>query len=124
MIRRPPRSTRTDTLFPYTTLFRSLTHRPARHESTSGIGPPALPSPIHNLPRSATWHRGRSCLDCRRYTRWPERPIGRAAAPAHELPRGADQNNSFDTGQLSGDERAWGEIARIGNQFSLGAVGR
>src|SRR3546814_2952752 len=39
MIRRPPRSTRTDTLFPYTTLFRSgpcLCHpvpapRPARH---------------------------------------------------------------------------------------------
>src|SRR3546814_3407240 len=28
MIRRPPRSTRTDTLFPYTTLFRS---RRARH---------------------------------------------------------------------------------------------
>src|SRR3546814_14129412 len=32
MIRRPPRSTRTDTLFPYTTLFRSDSsgHRPAR----------------------------------------------------------------------------------------------
>src|SRR3546814_5193063 len=33
MIRRPPRSTRTDTLFPYTTLFRSLgcdALRPAR----------------------------------------------------------------------------------------------
>src|SRR3546814_8683615 len=28
MIRRPPRSTRTDTLFPYTTLFRSRTDRP------------------------------------------------------------------------------------------------
>src|SRR3546814_8697224 len=28
MIRRPPRSTRTDTLFPYTTLFRSLPVRP------------------------------------------------------------------------------------------------
>src|SRR3546814_7530429 len=26
MIRRPPRSTRTDTLFPYTTLFRSADH--------------------------------------------------------------------------------------------------
>src|SRR3546814_2822022 len=26
MIRRPPRSTRTDTLFPYTTLFRSARH--------------------------------------------------------------------------------------------------
>src|SRR3546814_2279465 len=30
MIRRPPRSTRTDTLFPYTTLFRSLHHRERR----------------------------------------------------------------------------------------------
>src|SRR3546814_6578128 len=30
MIRRPPRSTRTDTLFPYTTLFRSREHRPHR----------------------------------------------------------------------------------------------
>src|SRR3546814_18008814 len=28
MIRRPPRSTRTDTLFPYTTLFRSAVIRP------------------------------------------------------------------------------------------------
>src|SRR3546814_16519172 len=27
MIRRPPRSTRTDTLFPYTTLFRSVLYR-------------------------------------------------------------------------------------------------
>src|SRR3546814_8844254 len=33
MIRRPPRSTRTDTLFPYTTLFRSgqSLHRAALH---------------------------------------------------------------------------------------------
>src|SRR3546814_9376559 len=36
MIRRPPRSTRTDTLFPYTTLFRSIhaccgIDRPFRH---------------------------------------------------------------------------------------------
>src|SRR3546814_10256521 len=29
MIRRPPRSTRTDTLFPYTTLFRSPSLRPS-----------------------------------------------------------------------------------------------
>src|SRR3546814_10793913 len=36
MIRRPPRSTRTDTLFPYTTLFRS--HRPLElvHEVVAG----------------------------------------------------------------------------------------
>src|SRR3546814_11251421 len=30
IIRRPPRSTRTDTLFPYTTLFRSVPTRDAR----------------------------------------------------------------------------------------------
>src|SRR3546814_7288176 len=33
MIRRPPRSTRTDTLFPYTTLFRApFKHRPHAEE--------------------------------------------------------------------------------------------
>src|SRR3546814_1664732 len=31
MIRRPPRSTRTDTLFPYTTLFRSLFNSNAKN---------------------------------------------------------------------------------------------
>src|SRR3546814_6404822 len=35
MIRRPPRSTRTDTLFPYTTLFRSL-RRPRGRAARSG----------------------------------------------------------------------------------------
>src|SRR3546814_15095168 len=35
MIRRPPRSTRTDTLFPYTTLFRSP--YAARRECVCGI---------------------------------------------------------------------------------------
>src|SRR3546814_3564933 len=34
MIRRPPRSTRTDTLFPYTTLFRS--------DPTAPVGHPAI----------------------------------------------------------------------------------
>src|SRR3546814_8188365 len=35
MIRRPPRSTRTDTLFPYTTLFRSLRVLPGGPGDTS-----------------------------------------------------------------------------------------
>src|SRR3546814_15486347 len=34
MIRRPPRSTRTDTLFPYTTLFRSRNPAPRRRGSS------------------------------------------------------------------------------------------
>src|SRR3546814_5949671 len=36
MIRRPPRSTRTDTLFPYTTLFRSYRHPFARMDARAG----------------------------------------------------------------------------------------
>src|SRR3546814_10737862 len=35
MIRRPPRSTRTDTLFPYTSLFRSGSRR-AGHDAVQG----------------------------------------------------------------------------------------
>src|SRR3546814_2040315 len=38
MIRRPPRSTRTDTLFPYTTLFRSDPRRTADVEPREGGG--------------------------------------------------------------------------------------
>src|SRR3546814_7382860 len=41
MIRRPPRSTRTDTLFPYTTLFRSL---------KSGEVPELPPAPSRAAP--------------------------------------------------------------------------
>src|SRR3546814_1305617 len=41
MIRRPPRSTRTDTLFPYTTLFRS-----ARAVQRAGRGTADRPRPV------------------------------------------------------------------------------
>src|SRR3546814_5561450 len=37
MIRRPPRSTRTDTLFPYTTLFRSHRHGEADGKMEAGL---------------------------------------------------------------------------------------
>src|SRR3546814_5143878 len=38
MIRRPPRSTRTDTLFPYTTLFRSLCGETVAVDHFPGVG--------------------------------------------------------------------------------------
>src|SRR3546814_11825898 len=41
MIRRPPRSTRTDTLFPYTTLFRSFLGRCLLIEEAVETGPSA-----------------------------------------------------------------------------------
>src|SRR3546814_1854778 len=58
MIRRPPRSTRTDTLFPYTTLFRSVVR--------------ALPSPGCLL-RSSGYGRDRGAP--------PDGPPGRRASP-------------------------------------------
>src|SRR3546814_2553056 len=38
MIRRPPRSTRTDTLFPYTTLFRSTNVQESENSSNRSSG--------------------------------------------------------------------------------------
>src|SRR3546814_10719620 len=48
MIRRPPRSTRTDTLFPYTTLFRS---------PGNGVAGAALP--VHNIGKARLLKRRR-----------------------------------------------------------------
>src|SRR3546814_7286881 len=48
MIRQPPRSTRTDTLLPYTTLFRSRGECRRRGRSR-----PAAPDPARRRPRSA-----------------------------------------------------------------------
>src|SRR3546814_9642005 len=50
MIRRPPRSTRTDTLCPYTTLFRSTAARSSPTRSTSS--PRAAPAATKVLPIS------------------------------------------------------------------------
>src|SRR3546814_11095115 len=62
MIRRPPRSTRTDTLFPYTTLFRStnvndILHRAlsAGDYSVGGITP--TPSPSMDIQVSSNFER-------------------------------------------------------------------
>src|SRR3546814_10241451 len=51
MIRRPPRSTRTDTLFPYTTLFRSA----AEAEAAAG----RIPELTERVARDANDHQAR-----------------------------------------------------------------
>src|SRR3546814_10942795 len=45
MIRRPPRSTRTDTLFPYTTLFRSTVPRGLEFSEGAAGGPQEAVAP-------------------------------------------------------------------------------
>src|SRR3546814_3357996 len=56
MIRRPPRSTRTDTLFPYTTLFRSAYLRRVR----TGVEAPAITAEE----RRAAMVLGTYCASC------------------------------------------------------------
>src|SRR3546814_15151854 len=67
MIRRPPRSTRTDTLFPYTTLFRSAASVGAckHHYSESRWRRAYRPDASQGLFRA-----GDAALCCRRGGRW------------------------------------------------------
>src|SRR3546814_2575724 len=59
MIRRPPRSTRTDTLFPYTTLFRSAT---SAWISTSTGRVPSIPANTQ-APDTSSWRSDRNSAD-------------------------------------------------------------
>src|SRR3546814_13524233 len=95
-IRRPPRSTRTDTLFPYTTLCRSLPIRMSAR-SLPGVGasgidphrrgrkPGNLQYPAHNSPRSDTETPlavSGSQTDGRSSTKSDQEQIGRATCRA------------------------------------------
>src|SRR3546814_9685463 len=62
MIRRPPRSTRTDTLFPYTTLFRSLKEGRVPEDWK------AMPAKLRHKDRDARWTV--------KFTKAKERPDG------------------------------------------------
>src|SRR3546814_20356856 len=80
MIRRPPRSTRTDTLFPYTPLFRSLAavRRDARRSARRREGRAAR-SPCEHRSRRARAARGARC-----------------ALRAQEVAGGQDMSDIFD----------------------------
>src|SRR3546814_15560332 len=87
MIRLPPRSTRTDTRFPYTTLFRSR-QRPRRRRRQAGLaeGPrrqhPAPQLDVGRPPPGPALTRTRFArLRGRGYARPPEAPEGRCPCP-------------------------------------------
>src|SRR3546814_11726756 len=60
MIRRPPRSTRTDTLFPYTTLFRSPAAAPAAAAPAAPAAPAVDNRHIVKAPMVGTFYRSPS----------------------------------------------------------------
>src|SRR3546814_13440856 len=63
MIRRPPRATRTDTLFPYTTLFRSHIHHRARDLRRQAEQEIAIGDVKNGHPGIGQHHRGRRDAD-------------------------------------------------------------
>src|SRR3546814_17721122 len=87
MIRRPPRSTRTDTLFPYTTLFRSLI-------SSERSAPPAVGPGVRSAEGGR--RRGRAFVRILRigiYRGWRGGLSGRPAAPRQTRPRAGDRKS-------------------------------
>src|SRR3546814_16454811 len=91
MIRRPPRSTRTDTLFPYTTLFRSrgsAALKAADRRGTNGNRRLCLMSAVAAIPLPPQPHPPASdpgivaCIDCADRNAWVD---PHAAAPADAL---------------------------------------
>src|SRR3546814_3503332 len=65
MIRRPPRSTRTDTLFPYTTLFRSPDERYAVPWSEAAKKLDSINTEVElGFDAATAWKETQRCLNC------------------------------------------------------------
>src|SRR3546814_1853265 len=105
MIRRPPRSTRTDTLFPYTTLFRStatigaerLDPLDLRPQDQPGGGLHAIARPGREIGRQAACHRaqiGRGHADV------DQLDAARRAASAAEILVGQGGRSEEHTSEL------------------------
>src|SRR3546814_15911636 len=100
MIRRPPRSTRTDTLFPYTTLFRSGDHRhalprrsgrPGDLRSRLDLGPRVVPAEAPALPRDVRVLPGHAASPSLRPAHGPRLEGAHPARPGLAPAAGHDQ---------------------------------
>src|SRR3546814_4809432 len=83
MIRRPPRSTRTDTLFPYTTLFRSEAEI---RGAGASVMPPPMPRPDAIRQPKRVLLRGRRpqiVVACARHRIVEQRRAGQRVDLAH-----------------------------------------
>src|SRR3546814_19665829 len=117
MIRRPPRSTRTDTLFPYTTLFRSFGIPPKHGWALllqRGYKPDARTCTAEL--RCAGPGLARAGADRRRDT-------AALRAPPHQLRLQApDANARADSGRCDGNGHGW--LRGRGAAPALGRAGR
>src|SRR3546814_8080276 len=93
MIRRPPRSTRTDTLFPYTTLFRSVSRRGLRAHGAWRQVDRVLVAGCNRMGRRVRGCR-RPFRPCRR--RRAQRAVGPGYAPAALFAAKSRRGRSLD----------------------------
>src|SRR3546814_4839574 len=90
MIRRPPRSTRTDTLFPYTTLFRSAdAHAAKRWPANGKVGTASAGANWRWPPAAIPMHRLRPA-PCRR----PACPSALPGQPGTAGPHGHSRHGA------------------------------
>src|SRR3546814_12328613 len=100
MIRRPPRSTRTDTLFPYTTLFRSTYPRYFQERRLLGDEPSARRRQDAVYPACA-------------------RPYADLRAEAHRNRRGSPLRTGWRLQAAPGDRTRRTEESRVGIEYVL-----
>src|SRR3546814_3362980 len=92
MLRRPPRSTRTDTLFPYTTLFRS---RDPPGSPTACAG-----SPTPRRTAIGTHRAARTIVPAHAHFRhrpWPRKATGQAEAAARSRDRSEEHTSELQS---------------------------
>src|SRR3546814_13736652 len=94
MIRRPPRSTRTDTLFPYTTLFRSHGVG-AERVAVGAVDVPELPREDRQRGKDEGVDGGLGGDDGRRSLAWRHRSASRRLLEERRKPRA--QNHFYQS---------------------------
>src|SRR3546814_16157564 len=100
MIRRPPRSTRNDTLFPYTTLFRSRANRRRRWASAALRACPSSLRIRRAARREPRKRRADGAPDTSRGVPNPSLPAGSASPAKSRSPRSSflSLSSLFDFG--------------------------
>src|SRR3546814_18659912 len=132
MIRRPPRSTRTDTLFPYTTLFRSVADPCA---GLSGARAVQCRADTRALDRRCGGPNPQKTAECLAYAKartgaepakaverhWVQIASGRNKDAMHRewaRPKEKGTAGLANNGRAAGRERGWKDVKRRGGAGS------
>src|SRR3546814_19824315 len=108
MIRRPPRSTRTDTLFPYTTLFRSLLDGNG-NDLASKVAFDTLNDQLESVPRASA----NKFVQAQRDVLATQNAAAEAKPATRPSPRVAEAQRQLKDGQEEETARTEAQSGRI-----------